>query len=100
MKTTRLTIDVGKLRNQVADLLGYVQPLHASDIRFPPIVDVSGDRVEICDGYHRIAGLIAGGAEVIECVTCDVARWLSYAADNGQQTMHRFAVARIHAATR
>jgi len=63
MKTTRLTIDASKLRNQVSDLLGYVQPLHASEIRFPPIVDVCGDRVEICDGYHRIAGLIAGGAE-------------------------------------
>jgi len=97
MKSTRLTIEASKFRNQVSDLLGYVQPLHASDVRFPPIVDVSGDRVEICDGFHRIAGLIAGGAETIECVTCDVARWLSYAADNGQQTMHQFAIRRIHA---
>lgn len=98
MKTTRLTIDASKLRNAVFDLIGYVQPLDASDIRNPPIVEISGDRVEICDGYHRIAALIAGGAESIECVTCDVQRWLSYAADNSQQTMHRFAIGRIYAA--
>ena len=100
MKSTRLTIDASKLRNAVADLIGYVQPLHSSEIRNPPIVDICGDRVEICDGYHRIAGLIAGGAESIECVTCDVQRWLSYAADNGGQTMHRFAIGRIYAALR
>lgn len=100
MKSTRLIIDAGKLRNAVSDLIGYVQPLDATDIRNPPIVDICGDRVEICDGYHRIAGLIAGGAESIECVTCDVPRWLSYAADNNQQTMHRFAIGRIYAALR
>jgi len=98
MHATRLTIDASRLRNQVSDLLGYVHPLDASDVRHLPIVDICGDRVEICDGYHRIAGLIAGGAETIDCVTCDVPRWLSYAADNGQQTMHRFAIQRIYAA--
>ena len=98
MKSTRLTIDVSKLRNAVSDLIGYVQPLDATDIRNPPIVDICGDRVEICDGYHRIAGLIAGGAETIECVTCDVPQWLAHAADNNQQTMHRFAIGRIYAA--
>ena len=89
-----------KAQSYDSDLIGYVQPLDAADIRNPPIVDICGDRVEICDGYHRIAALIAGGAESIECVTCDVPRWLSYAADNNQQTMHRFAIGRIYAALR
>lgn len=96
MKSTRLTIDAARFAAAVSDLIGSVQAI--SSVHSLPVVEICGDRIEIIDGYHRIAGLIAGGAETIECVTCDCEDTLGDAANAERPGVQREALRRIYAA--
>ena len=96
MKSTRLTIDAARVYSAVSDLIGSVQPI--TSVHSLPVVEICGDRIDIIDGYHRIAGLIAGGAETIECVTCDCADTIGDAANAERPAVQREALRRIYAA--
>lgn len=82
MASRKITVETSKLALQVEGMC--CAPLDACEIRHLPIVEVTPTgRVEIIDGFHRIAGLIAGGATEIECVTSDDADLLDAAAEPG-----------------
>ncbi len=97
MASRKLTIDVtDRLRNTVADV--EAPALDPSDCRKLPIIDVlPSGRVDIIDGYHRIAGMVRFGAESIECVTSDDADLLADAADCEDTERQAKAIAAIYA---
>jgi hypothetical protein len=97
MRVTRLTISADRLRHIVADVTS--SPLAQSDCRRAPIVEVlDGGSVEIVDGYHRIAGMIAAGETHIDCITCDNTDLIALAADPGRPERQRRALAAIYRA--
>lgn len=70
MTVTRVTINAAKLLEIVADTMA--PELSQAECEFRPIIEVlPSGRIEIVDGYHRIAGMIAAGETEIECLTCD-----------------------------
>jgi hypothetical protein len=97
MRVTRLTISSDRLRYMVADVTA--PPLAQADCRRAPIVKVlDGGDVEIVDGYHRIAGMIAAGETAIDCITCDNTDLIALAADPGRPERQRRALAAIYRA--
>ena len=96
MQVARLTISADRLRNIVADVIA--SPLAQCDCRRAPIVELCGDRVEIVDGYHRIAGMIAAGETQIGCITCSNTDLVALAADPGRPERQRRALAAIYRA--
>ena len=96
MTSTVIQIDAARLMSQVADV--DAPSLDPADCRHMPIVEIIGHRVDIIDGYHRIAGMIRAGATVISCVTCDDADVLSDAANPEDSTTQAAAIAAIYAA--
>jgi hypothetical protein len=97
MNARKITVPVSAVHYAVANLLPYVQPI--GSVHYLPVVEVSrSGRVDILDGYHRIAALIAGGAEAIECVTCDDADLLAACADSDRRDAQRDACSRLYAA--
>ena len=98
MNARKITIPVSQLRNAVSDLIGYVEPLDG--VHYLPVVAVlGGGAIDIIDGYHRIAGLIRGGAEAIDCVTCDDIDLLAAAASDSRSEQQA-ATSAIYAALR
>ena len=97
MNARIITIDAAALRRQVWELVesGEVPPLSKADCPHPPIVDAAGD---ICDGMHRVAGMIAAGETAISCVTCDDIDLLGDAADAENPVRQAEALARIYEA--
>ena len=70
MKVTKVTIAATMLANQVSDTAA--PALSLADCHRLPIVEISpSGRVDIIDGYHRVAGMIAAGETTIDCLTCD-----------------------------
>jgi len=71
MRATIINVDATSLVDQVADCCD-VPTLSQADCPAMPVVEMRpSGRVEIVDGYHRIAGMIAAGETAITCVTCD-----------------------------
>lgn len=97
MKVTRITIEASKFVNQVADTQS--APLCQRDCKSLPIVEIlPGGRVDIIDGFHRIAGMIAAGETMIACLTCDDSDILGDAADAENTTRQAAALAAIYSA--
>ena len=70
MIVTRMTVPAATLAAEVADTDS--APLAQRDCPALPIVAVSpSGKIEIIDGFHRIAGMIAAGETDIVCLTCD-----------------------------
>jgi hypothetical protein len=96
MKSTVIQINADSVRNQIADTSA--PALDPADCQHLPIVDMTGGRVEIIDGYHRIAGMLAYGATTISVVTCDDKDVLADAANAEQPEKQQAAVSAIYAA--
>ncbi len=73
-------------------------PLSQADCPAMPIVEIVHGRAEIADGYHRIAGMIAAGERIIDCLTCDDDAVLGAAANAEQPDAQGIALAAIYAA--
>jgi hypothetical protein len=97
MNARVITIDADVLRRQVWELIesGDVPPLRQADCQHPPITDAAGG---ICDGMHRVAGMIAAGETAIACVTCDDLFLLGEIADAEHPEKQADAIRRIYAA--
>jgi hypothetical protein len=95
MNARIITIDAAALRRQVWELVesGEVPPLSQADCPHPPIVDAAGD---ICDGMHRVAGMIAAGETAIACVTCDDTNLLGEIADAEHPAQQANAIRKIY----
>lgn len=90
-----ITIESGKLLNLVCDT--DAAPLAQSDCKALPIVEIlPSGRIEIVDGYHRIAGMIAAGETAINCVVCDDEQLVCDAANNEQTASQRAAIESIY----
>jgi len=97
MTVTRISIAASRVANQVADVIA--PALAASDCKPLPIVAMlPSGRVDIVDGYHRIAGLIAGGAETIDCLVCDDEDLVAAAGNAEDTTAQQAALEVIYAA--
>lgn len=99
MQTT--TITLAQVRYAVADLVAEVASLDPADCRELPIVDGT----DICDGYHRLAGMVRWANESgldlasvrVTCATSDDADLLAAAANNEDKIAQRRAIAKIYA---
>lgn len=96
MKVTQIGIEISKLANQVADVSA--PALAATDCHRLPIVEIlPSGRVEIVDGFHRIAGMIAAGETIIPCLTCDNEDVLAAAANAEDPVAQLAALKMIYA---
>ncbi len=97
MNARIITIDADVLRRKVWELIesGEVPPLSQADCQHPPIVDADGD---ICDGMHRVAGMIAAGETEIDCVTCDDSNLLGEIANAEHPAKQAAAIRTLYAA--
>lgn len=95
MTVTRLTIDASRFASAVS---GVTAPaLAQSDCRRAPIVELlAGGCVEIVDGYHRIAGMIAAGETAIDCLTCDDSDLIADAGNPERPARQAAALDRIY----
>ena len=97
MNARTIAIASAVLRRQVWELIqsGEVPPLSQADCDWPPVVDRAGN---ICDGMHRVAGMIAAGETTIDCVTCDDDSLLGDAANAENPEKQAAAIRSIYAA--
>lgn len=99
MQTT--TITLAQVRYAVADLVSEVPSLDPTDCCDLPIVDGT----DICDGYHRLAGMVRWANESglglagvrVTCATSDDCDLLAAAANNEDRVAQRRAIAKIYA---
>jgi len=94
--TTRTTITAASVAGRVHDVESV--PLRASDCQVLPVVmiDDSG-KVDIIDGYHRLAGMIAAGETTLPVVVCDDAKLCGIAANAEDAESQAEALATIYA---
>jgi hypothetical protein len=94
--TTQTTITAASVAGRVHDVES--SPLLASDCKVLPVVmiDDSG-RVDIIDGYHRLAGMIAAGETVLPVVVCGDAKLCGIAANAEDTEAQAEALATIYA---
>jgi len=92
----RTTITAASVAGRVHDVES--KPLRASDCKVLPVVmiDESG-KVDIIDGYHRLAGMIAAGETVLPVVNCDDAKLCGIAANAEDTEAQAEALATIYA---
>ena len=108
MNAKQVTIALDRLARHIdAELIAEASPLSpAGTATACPIVELIGDRVDIIDGFHRVAGMVAWARRrglaldsvTVHCVTCDDAALLADAADAEHPEAQRVAIARIYAA--
>lgn len=96
MKSTVIQISAEAVRGQVADTSA--PALDPADCKCLPIVEIIGSRVDIIDGFHRIAGMLAFGATLVNAVTCDDADVLADAANAENPVKQHAAIDAIYAA--
>jgi len=97
MQVTRVMVDANKFASAVADVIA--PALHKSDcVRLPIVEIMPSGRIEIIDGYHRIAGMIAAGETTIDCLTCDDAGVLGDASNPERPEQQEIALEAIYAA--
>lgn len=88
-------IEAAKFYSAVADVDSTL--LAQSDCKAMPIVErLPSGRIEIVDGYHRIAGMILAGETAINCVVCDDEQLVCDAANNEQPEAQRAAIEAIY----
>lgn len=99
MQTT--TITLAQVQYAVEALVGEVPALDPADCRELPIVEGS----DICDGYHRLAGMVRWAREsgldlasvVVTCATSSDRKLLAAAANSENPIAQRRAIAKIYA---
>lgn len=99
MQTTTITLT--QIQHAVADVVAEVPALDPADCRELPIVDGT----DICDGYHRLAGMVRWANESgldlasvrVTCATSDDGDLLAGAANNEDKAAQRKAIARMYA---
>jgi hypothetical protein len=97
MRVTAITISAAQLAFEVSDTES--APLNQCDCKQLPIVDVADSgRVEIVDGFHRIAGMILAGETAIACLICDDDNVIADAANGENAESQERALAAIYAA--
>ena len=94
--TKATTITAASVAGRVHDVES--SPLRAIDCKVLPVVmiDDSG-KVDIIDGYHRIAGMIAAGETTLPVVVCDDAKLCGIAANAEDAESQAEALATIYA---
>ena len=97
--TIKTIITAASVMGRVHDVES--SPLLASDCKDLPIVmiDDSG-KVDIIDGYHRLAGMIAAGEIDLPVVVCDDAELCGIAANAEDSGSQAEALATIYASVR
>ena len=107
MNATTITITLDQVARHIdAELVAEASPLNPADGVALPIVEIVGTRVDIIDGYHRLAGMIAWarqadlslGSVAVRCATCDDASVLADAANADRPGSQQSAIDRIYAA--
>jgi hypothetical protein len=92
----RTTITAASVAGRVHDVES--RPLRASDCRVLPVVMIDGSgKVDIIDGYHRLAGMIAAGETILPVVDCDDAKLCGIAANAENPESQAEALAAIYA---
>lgn len=88
-------IEAAKFYSAVADVDSTL--LAQSDCKAMPIVEIlPSGRIEIVDGYHRIAGMLMAGETSISCVVCDDEQLVCDAANNEDKEAQSAAIAAIY----
>lgn len=97
MNATKIQVDAKLLAGKVFGVES--RPLAAIDCQVLPVVfrDDEGN-LDLIDGYHRIAGMIAAGETSIPCVMCDDARLCGIAANAENPQAQEEALAAIYSA--
>lgn len=99
MIATKTKIDASKMANQVSGTQAIA--LCQFDCPMPPVVEIMpSGQVEIIDGFHRIAGMIAAGETQIDCITCDDDDVLAAAANAERPDEQDEALAAIYGAAK
>jgi hypothetical protein len=92
----RTTITAASVAGRVYDVES--RPLRASDCKVLPVVTIDDSgKVDIIDGYHRLAGMIAAGETVLPVVDCDDAKLCGIAANAEDAESQAEALAMIYA---
>ena len=95
MSARKIMISADSFRFAVADVVA--RPLRSDCYAMPIVERVPSGLYEIVDGHKRIAGLIAGGADEIECVLCDDEDLIAVAGNAERPDAQREAIAAIYA---
>lgn len=97
MASRKITISAAQVRNAVSGVEApALDPADCRELQIPVVYVMPDGRVDIVDGYHRIAGMLAYGAESIECVTTDDFDLLADAGNAEQPSVQRAAIEAIY----
>ena len=93
---TRTTITAASVAGRVHDVES--SPLRAIDCKVLPVVMITDSgKVDIIDGYHRLAGMIAAGETILPVAVCDDAKLCGIAANAEDAEAQAEALATIYA---
>ena len=96
MNAIKTTITASSVAGRVHDVES--SPLRAIDCKiFPVVMITDSGKVDIVDGYHRIAGMIAAGETILPVVVCDDANVCGIAANAEDAEAQAEALATIYA---
>ena len=96
MASTQTTITAASVAGRVHDVGS--SPLRAIDCKVLPVVMITDSgKVDIIDGYHRLAGMIAAGETTLPVVVCDDAKLCGIAANAEDAESQAEALATIYA---
>jgi len=93
----RITITLRDIAGSIEkELISTATPLDLYDYESEPvIVEITGGNVDLLDGYHRIAGLLAEGVDLdeeIEVISCDIPELAQLVADKEAGAAHESAI--------
>ena len=104
--TTIITITLADVADAVADVVGESLDPSTLPVESLPIVERLSRRIDIVDGYHRLAGMVAWANErgldladvTVRCLTSDDSDLLADAANAERPSRQSAAIAAIVAA--